>query len=244
MGSTKAFADDAATPIATDRPSVTASSVVVPPGALQVENGTADTSAHGQHTLDGPETVFRFGMWSDTELRFTAPNVIEPGATGAGSGATDLDLGLKQQIFRGARGLDVSLIVSLSVPTGSNAVSSRGYDPSVQLPWSRQISSHWTAAGMLSVYIPTQNGRHNVTGETTLLLDRQWTTRVDGFMEYVGDASQLGAARHLAEGGMAFKATPGQQLDVHVGVGLSSAAPDYLVGFGYSFRVQMIGRRP
>ena len=244
MGSTEAFANDPDTPIATDRPSATASSVVVPLGALQVENGTADTTAQGQHTLDGPETSFRFGMWSETELRFTAPNLIEQGAGGSGFGAADLVLGLKQQILRGARAFDVSVIVSLSLPTGSNAVSSHGYDASVQLPWSRQISPNWTATGMLSVYTPTQNGRHNVTGETTFLLDRQWTTRVDGFIEYVGAFPQLGGTRHLAHAGMALKVTAGQQLDAHVGVGLSSAAPDYLVGVGYSFRVQTIRRRP
>ena len=132
--------------------------------------------------------------------------------------------------------------MSLSLPTGTTAVSSHGYDPSVQLPWSRAVSPSWTAAGMLSLYAPTENGRHNLTGETTFLMDRQWSVRWDGFIEYVGDFPHVGGARNLVHVGTAYKLTSHQQFDVHVGVGLSSAAADHLIGVGYSFRVQALGR--
>jgi hypothetical protein len=36
--------------------------------------------------------------------------------------------------------------------------------------------------------------------------------------------------------------TKQQQIDFHVGVGLSSAAVDHLVGIGYSFRFRAIRR--
>jgi hypothetical protein len=50
------------------------SSVVVPSGSLQVENGFLETSSQGQSVVDGPESLVRFGITKRTELRFTAPD--------------------------------------------------------------------------------------------------------------------------------------------------------------------------
>jgi Putative MetA-pathway of phenol degradation len=255
---------DSSTPIATDRPSVTASSVVVPVGSFQDENGFAFTTDQGQTTFDAPESLFRLGVATRAELRLTLPDYFDRGTAGFG----DLMIGTKLQLGPTPGGFDVSLILSLSVPTGSRAFSSGGYDPTVQLPWSRSISKNWTAEGMLSVYSltqrttqsgaagsqgslgapvpapgavrygPTQNGMRNVTGESTFLFDRQLTKQWDVFAEYVGDFPERGGPRHLLHFGTAYKITPHQQIDVHGGAGLSSAAIDHFIGAGYSFRVQ------
>jgi len=232
--------DGTQAPIATDRPSTTASSVVVPLGSLQAENGLADTEAQGQHTLDGPETLLRFGLLSKTELRLTAPNYFGQLTTGS-SGFGDVAIGVKQQLGP-ASGFDISLILTLSLPTGARAISSHGYDPSVQMAWSRALSPHWTVAGMLSIYWPTQGDRRNPTGETTFLISRQLAKRWDGFAEYAGSFPERGGPRNLVHFGTAWKLTPRQQLDFHVGVGLSSAAVDHFIGFGYSFRLQALHR--
>jgi hypothetical protein len=232
--------DGAQAPIATDRPSMTDSSIVVPLGSLQAENGFADTVNQGESTLDGPETLLRFGLLSKTELRLTVPNYFGVVTSGAGgsSGFGDLAVGMKQQLGP-VHSFDVSLVATLSLPTGAHAISSHGYDPSVQVPWSRALSPHWTAAGMLSMYWPAQHGnRRNLTGETTFLIDRQVTNRWDGFVEYAGDFPERGGTRNLVHFGATWKVTPRQQVDFHAGVGLSSAAPDHFFGLGYSFRLQ------
>ena len=95
---------------------------------------------------------------------------------------------------------------------------------------------------MLSVDWPTEQGRRNVTGETTFLMDRQVTKTWDAFVEYGGDFPKLGGARQLIHFGTAYKPTPHQQLDLHVGLGLSSAAVDHFIGVGYSFRLQAVRR--
>ena len=195
----------------------------------------------GQTTLDGPETLLRFGVASKTELRLTVPDYLAPLGVGA-PGFGDLAIGVKQQLAPTPGGFDVSLVVSMSLPTGAKAISSHGYDPFVQLPWSRALSSNWTAAGMFSVYWPTVEGRRNVTGETTFLIDRQLTKLWDAFVEYAGDFTEQGGPRHLIHVGTAFKPTPHQQLDLHAGWGLSSAAVDHFIGIGYSFRWQALKR--
>jgi hypothetical protein len=232
--------DAPAAPIATDRPSVTDSSVVVPVGSFQAENGFAETVDQGQRTFDGPETLLRFGVASKTELRLTAPDYFGP--VGMGSGFGDLAVGMKQQLGPTRGGFDVSLVLSLSLPTGARAISSHGYDPFVQLPWSRALPSKWTAAGMLSLYWPTVRGRRNLTRETTFLVDRQLRQTWDAFVEYVGDFPDQGGPRNLVHFGTSCRLTPRQQLDLHVGLGLSSAAVDHFIGVGYSFRLQAVRR--
>ena len=235
---------DVAQPIAADRPAVTNSSVVVPRGSLQAENGFLESSSQGQSVVDGPESLVRFGVARRTELRFTVPDYFYNLKTGGspGSGFGDFAFGVKEQLGPTPGKFDVSVILFLSFPTGANTVSSGGYDPGLQVPWSRALSANWTAAGMFSVYWPTQGRTRNVTGESTFLVDRQLTKPWDAFVEYAGDFPEFGGPRHLLHFGTALKITQQQQIDFHAGVGLSSAAVDHLIGIGYSFRIQAIRR--
>jgi len=232
--------------ITTDRPAITDSSVVVPRGKLVFENGFTETGNQQQRSFDFPETLSRFGLTSKTELRFSAPDYFQNSNTGRGfgSGWGDLSLGVKQQLAATAGGFDASLVVALSFPTGANTISSHGYDPLLQLPWSRPLSKNWTAAGMFSLLLPTEGPRRNLTGQASFLLDRQLTSRWDAFVEYGGEFPQRGGPQHVLHTGTAFKITSNQQLDFHFGIGLSSAAVDHFVGFGYSFQLQALKRKP
>ncbi len=175
---------DAASTISTDRPQITSSSIVVPCGSLQFENGFQETSSGGRDTYDFPETSIRFGVARKTELRYMIPNYYWNFASGSGgaTGLSDMSLGLKHQLGP-VKGVDVSILPSISFPTGANAISSHGYDPTVQAPWSRGLSKNWTVAGMFSVAWPTQvavNGgtQRNVTGQGSVFFDRQLTCAV------------------------------------------------------------------
>jgi hypothetical protein len=230
--------------ITTDRPAITAASTVVPTGGLVFENGFTETASQGQQSFDVPETLVRFGLPSKTELRFGVPDyyVNFNTANGFGSGWGDLNRGIKQQLVTGSAGFDASLIVALSFPSGANTVSSHGYDPQFLLPWSHPLSRNWTAAGMFSLFWPTQVTTRNLTGQTSFLLDRTIIDRWDAFIEYGGEFPERGGPQHLLHFGTAFKLTPNQQLDFHVGFGLSSAAVDHFLGFGYSFQLQAVHR--
>jgi Putative MetA-pathway of phenol degradation len=224
--------------IVTDRPSVTNSSLVVPQGGFQAENGLLVTNSSGDYVLDIPETNLRYGLLQKTEIRFLVPDYFQnlsSGTKGA-SGFGDLALGVKQQIGP-LYGFDLSAIVFVSFPTGANRISSHGYDPGLQFPWSHKLSENWTAAGQVAFYWPTQSQRRNFTGETTFLADRQLTGPWDAFVEYAGDFPQRGGARQFLHFGTAYKLTPRQQLDFHVAVGLSEVASRGYIGFGYSFLI-------
>ena len=232
-------------PIATDRPQITSSSIVVPCGSLQFENGFQETSNGGQRTFDLPETALRFGIAKRTELRFTTPDYFfnDDTASGFTSGFADVSIGFKQQLGPTLGGFDVSFIPSVSLPTGANLISSHGYDPTVQLPWSHSLPKSWTVAGMFSIMWPTQGPRRNLTGQASMYFDRQLTSPWDAYVEYSGAFPQRGGPQNVIDFGTSYKPTPHQQLDFHCTFGLSAATPDHSIGLGYSVRFQAFRSR-
>lgn len=234
---------DSSPPIATDRPSFTNSSVVVPAGSLQAENGFLETYNQGQNFIDGPESLLRFGVAAKTELRFTVPDYFyNASGGGPGSGFGDSAIGVKQQLGLAPGGFDVSATVFVSLPTGAETVSSGGYDPGLQVAWSHGLSAKWTAAGMLSMYWPTQGQSRNRTGQATILVDRQITGPWDAFVEYAGNFPERGGTRQFLHVGTALKLAKTQQLDFQFGESLTGTAGRF-VGIGYSFRFQVFHRR-
>jgi hypothetical protein len=227
-------AADSSLVIATDRPSVTNSSTVVPEGGFQLENGLLATNSDRRSTLDFPESNIRYGLFEKTELRIALPDYFQNLPPGGASGFGDAAFGVKQQLGP-VSGFDVSLIAFLSVPSGAQGVSSHGYDPGLQLPWSRKLSDEWTVEGQLAFYWPTAEGQRNSTGEATLLLDRQLSERCDAFVEYAADVPNRGGSRQLLHVGSAYRFAPHHQVDFHVAAGLTDASPKSLVGFGYSY---------
>jgi Putative MetA-pathway of phenol degradation len=231
--------------IATDRPQITSSSVVVPCGSLQLENGFQATGDGGQQSFDFPETSVRLGIAARTEVRVGVPDYFhnDDTASGFANGFTDLSLGFKQQLGPTWAGFDVSLIPSVSLPSGAKLVSSHGYDPAIQLPWTRSLTKTWTAAGMFSVMWPTEAERRNLTGQSSVYFDRQLRPPWDAYAEYSGAFPQRGGPQHVIDFGTAYKPSPHQQLDFHFGFGLSAAAPSHTIGFGYSVRFQVFRSR-
>src|ERR1700730_7560172 len=159
--------------IVTDRPDVTESAIVVPKGSLQFENGLTWTTDKSQKTFDLSETLGRFGVSARTESRIVVPNYLDglPGPTSA-SGFGDVAVGMKQQLGPLPGDFDLSVIVALSLPTGANRISSHGFDPFIKFPWSKDLRQGWSIGGMASLFWYTENGRRNLTGESTFYLEK------------------------------------------------------------------------
>jgi hypothetical protein len=116
---------DAQTPIATDRPQVTSSSVVVPCGSLQFENGFQQTGNGGQRSFDFPETSVRFGIAGKGELRIGVPDYFYNDDTPSGfaNGFGDLSLGFKKQLGPTFGGFDISVIPAVSFDDRSRVLT-------------------------------------------------------------------------------------------------------------------------
>jgi len=227
--------------IVTDRPDVTESSIVLPKGSLQFENGVTWTNDHGDESADFTETLVRFGLSTRSELRVVIPNYVSDlsGST-ASSGFGDIALGAKQQLGPLHGQFDLSVIVALSLPTGAERISSHGFDPFIKFPWSRNLAKRWSIGGMQSFFWNTEDGRRNPTWETTFLTEKEITTTWNAFLEYAGDFAKSGGSKQIAHFGTAYRITPTQQLDCHFGFGLSRAAPHWFLAVGYSIRVDSL----
>ena len=242
-GPSDANPDPQASEIVTDRPDITEASTVVPKESLQVESGLTWTLDHGTRTIDASETLIRYGAGSRTEVRFTAPSYFNGTGHNAESGFGDLSIGFKHQLGPLLSGFDLSLIGSLSLPSGRMGISSRGFDPSVKLPWSRQLTNKWSIGGMQSLFWNSEEGGRNLTWQSTFYAERQFRASWYMFLEYDVELPQRSQSRQLIHNGAAYRLTPRQQVDVHFGVGLTSVTPGHFVAFGYSFRIDGIGKR-
>lgn len=229
--------------IVTDRPDVTESSIVVPKGSLQLENGLTWTTDHGSQSFDGSQSLLRFGLFTRTEFRIVVPDYLG-GITGTNAtGFGDLALGMKQQIGPLPGGIDLSVIVALSLPTGASRVSSHGYDPFIKFPWSKDLRTGWSIGGMQSLFWNTDGQRRNGDWEPTFYIEKAITKPWDAFAEYAGDFSQRGGPSEIAHFGTAYRIAPRQQVDFHFGFGISRVAPTRFFAVGYSIRIdKLFGR--
>ena len=229
--------------IVTDRPDVTESSIVVPKGSLQIENGITWTSNHGSQTVDLAESLIRFGLAPHTEFRIVAPNYLGGISASSTTGFGDIAFGIKQQLGPLPGGLDLSVILGVSLPTGAARVSSHGFDPFIKLPWSKELKGRWSIGGMQSLFSNTDGAKRNGVWEPTFYIEREIAKRWQAFAEYAGDFAQRGGPREMAHFGAAYRFTARQQVDFHFGFGVSRSAPSHFLAVGYSLRLDRLWRR-
>jgi hypothetical protein len=220
--------------IATDRPDVTNSSLVVPYASLQMENGVDWTTEDGSNVLDGTNTRLRLGIAHCTEFLIDVPSYFLSLDGSRPSGFSNVVVSFKRQLpvpF----GLDLSATAGLGFPSGSSKIAGRGYQPYIEFPWSYEIVDPWKAAGMFTLtWFPSESSR-NPTLQSTFSLERAFGPSADMYFEYVGDFSHQSPSQVLDTGG-AWRFTKTQQLDFHVGFGLNNSSVDHYFGLGYSFR--------
>jgi Putative MetA-pathway of phenol degradation len=173
--------------IATDRPDVTISSLVVPMGSLQSENGVNFGARDGGRTIDGTNTRWRLGVAPCLELLLDVPtyfaNIRRPGS----SGFSDAAPAIKWQVSPIPGKVDLSLVFGMALPTGAVDIAGRGAQPYLQMPWSYELHDGWGLSGMLTEFFrPSEMTTRHIT-ETTFVIEKKVTERASLFVEYVGD---------------------------------------------------------
>ena len=186
--------------------------------------------------LSGSETRLRLGVAQCTEVLADVPTYFYSLNGRASSGFSDFVVSIKRELpvpF----GFHLSATGGLGFPTGASKISSHGYDPYIQFPWSRRLSDDWSLQGMFTVTWFTSQHTNNPTFEPTLSLERDLGPTHDLFVEYVGDYPNHARPAQILDGGGSWRLTRLQQLDFHAGFGLNSSSPDHFFGIGYSFRL-------
>jgi hypothetical protein len=222
--------------ISTDRPDVTNSSLVVPAGSLQIENGINSSARDGGRFVDGTNTRLRAGIANCLEVLVDVPTYFANVRGPEGSGFSDVAPALKWQISPIPGKVDLSAVFGVALPTGSAGIAGRGAQPYVQFPWSWELRSGWGLSGMFTEFIRPSEPTSKLITEATFVIEKKVTERASLFVEYVGDYPANGSPAQLLNSGGVYRLTPTQQVDFHVAVGLNHNAPSYIVGVGYSVR--------
>jgi hypothetical protein len=230
--------------IVTDRPDITESSIVIPVGSVQVENGVTWSIDRGAHSIDFSETLVRVGLLGRTEFRLTPPNYVGQFSGSQHSSAlAEPSVGLKEQLGPLPGGFDLSVIVGSNLPIGADKQNGHGFSPFVKFPWSRELTKGWSVGGMQSFFHGTEQAPHKETWESTFYVEREFAKRSDAFIEYGADYGRGEESRQLLHIGAAHRITPTQQIDFHIGFGVSRGAPRHFFAVGYSLRIDHLFHR-
>lgn len=228
--------------IATDRPDVTNSSIVVPVGSLQSENGINLTGRDSGRGIDGSNSRWRLGIAPCLEVLIDLPSYTGTMRSPGAAGFSNVAPGIKWQISPVPGKIDLSITAGVALPTGAAAIAGRGAQPYIQLPWSWELHDGWGVSGMFTEFFrPAELTGQRMT-ETTFVIEKKLTERISVFTEYVGDYPDGTRPVQLINSGGMYRLTPTQQLDLHVAFGLNRNSPNYIVGLGYSFRVDGLFR--
>ncbi|OAF02373.1 hypothetical protein AYJ54_26910 [Bradyrhizobium centrolobii] len=230
--------------IATDRPDVTNSSLVVPVGSFQSENGLNLSTRDGGRTLDGSNSRWRLGIAPCLEVFVDLPtyfaNIRPPGV----SGFSDVGPAVKWQISPMPGKVDLSMTMGVLLPTGPAELAGRGAQPYLQFPWSWELHDGWGLSGMFTEFFRPADFTAKQITEATFVIEKKLSDRISVFTEYVGDYPQGGVPSQLVNSGALYRLTPTQQIDFHLAVGLNHNSANYIVGIGYSFRVDGLFHQP
>jgi len=225
-----------ASEIATDRPDVTNSSLVVPVGSLQGENGINTTRRGLDKTFDGTNSRLRLGIAPCLEVLVDVPNYVGRLKGDADSGFGNVAPAIKWQFGSLPGAWNLSVTAGAGLPTGSPKIAGPGLQPYLQFPWSYEIGGGWGTSGMVTTFFFPSDPANKQTTEATFVLEKKVTERTSLFVEYVGDYPSRGSSVQLFNTGGGYLLTKTQQIDFHVAFGLNRNSPNYIVGLGYSFR--------
>jgi hypothetical protein len=231
----------------TDRPDITESSSVVGAGLWQLETGVLFQSDRTDpvtaHDTSAPNVLMRIGLSSRLELRiggegFLAESLSTPGS-GMATGASDLELGLKYKFVDQSRaGVDFSVIPIISIPTGSDAFTTGGYDPTVKFVLQRDLPRGFGIGGNVIVASITEDNHRFTQTSVSASLGHDLGAGWAGFWELYGASalSRDGGRAWLFDTGVTHTFGKNVQIDVSVGRGLTTDAPDWFLGAGFAIR--------
>jgi hypothetical protein len=138
--------------IATDRPDVTNSSLVVPMGSLQGENGINSTGHGPERAFDGTNSRLRLGVAPCLELLVDLPNYVWGFRGPTDSGFFNVVPAIKWQLNSLPEPWNLSVTAGAGLPTGATKIAGLGVQPYLQFPWSHELGNGWGTSGMLTTF--------------------------------------------------------------------------------------------
>jgi hypothetical protein len=232
-------------PIVTDRPTHSASPVLVPPRTFQLEAGYKFSRNEDVDVQVLPNLLARYGINQAVEARLVAADFnIERSADGKKTGLSDISLGAKIALAdeSGARP-QMALIVGASLPVGHSDFTSEYVIPEILFLGANSLTDRLGLTYNVGPSFVTEKGN----GGSDTHIDLNYAVALSGsvggvfslFGEFYG-AFAFGtnrSDRHGFQAGTTILLRPLFQIDIRAGIGQSENENGWLVGAGLAFRV-------
>jgi hypothetical protein len=236
-------------PIVTDRPTDSASPLLVPRRTFQLEAGYKFSHiGDGSGSIDAqvlPDLLARYGISRKVEARLVAAGwTFESGADDKATGFNDIGLGAKIA-FADERGRrpQMALLVDVSLPVGHSDHTNDYVLPKVLFLGSNSLSERLGLTYNVGPSLVTASSN----GESDTNVDLNYAVALSGpvggpfrlFGELYG-AFAFGSSRmdrHNFQAGTTILLNRRFQIDIRGGLGLVDNEPDWLVGAGLAFRL-------
>ena len=234
--------------IASDRPGLGSGSVVLEWGMLQVESGVEYARYDPLDQYSVGQIVLRLGVWDRIEVQGLLNSVV--GFRGDGEeevGLQDQGLGAKLRLTSsGPGGASLSILTTLSVPTGSASFTADEAVPAAVLLADLPLTSNLSLSGNFGFggWLADADDQVSVILTPSLSLPTQSPLTV--FLGYAGfftedldvlDQDATGDSSgdlHIVEGGITWLPSPDTQWDLNGGVDVESG--DFFIGVGLARR--------
>jgi hypothetical protein len=233
--------------IAPDRPGLGDGSGIVGRGVWQIETGWSFESERQDgtvlHELALPLALFRMGVTDRFELRVSADGLLSDTSSSPSSrrtsGRSDVEVGAKLKLLESARtGFELSVLPIVSLPIGSSAFTSGGYDPTVEMAWAQSLPRGFSLSGNVTAASVSEDDHRFTQHILTVSVDRDLPVGWNGFAEAFRASSfgRDGDAVWIVDGGATRRLGRHAQFDISVGRGVTAAAPDWFISAGVSLR--------
>lgn len=217
---------------APDRPGIGSGSYVVSPSTIYLESGVQFSSSGNLNEFSLGQLLMRYGIWPALEFDIFFNSLIFRDFNGTtDTGIQDSGIGIKYNILADRKGqpVRVSLLGTLSIPTGSRNFTADEWTPGITLLADTPIGDHWGLTGNAGYTVGTgsQADRYSL-----IITPGYAVPSIDKLGAYFGYAGFYSSAddRHFAEAGLTLLAHTDIQLDVNSGLELSDG--DFFLGFG------------
>lgn len=132
--------------------------------------------------------------------------------------------------------ITLAAAVGLSLPTGSPAFTSDGYDPSLRFLWSKGLPRDWSVGGNVVLSDITVGQRRHSAAGTSLWTGHPISASSSWFVEVFANAASDEETLWQLDAGLALLATPNMQVDVSAGRALTNGPPAWFVSAGVTAR--------
>jgi len=227
-------------PIETDRPDQTETAAIVPAGMLQVESGFLHkkTASHDSE-FELPETLFKFGINQNLELRLINTVLYSAAADSTAFGLQPVTVGLKVNLWKEKKALpETSLIVHMQLPkVATKNFQAQNLAPEIRLLFQNKLNSNVELG--YNVGVSWDGDTPEPEYAYTFAPDFKLKSSLSAYIETFGYLPSHKHADHWVDGGFKYLITKDVQVDLSGGYELSSHQKhhQFFEAIGVSFRI-------